>query len=81
MIVKTSPIIQKYKFFLLTSDSSLPEIALNPRNAVTIDAIPTINVNMKMEIAPVIILINPYFLVNLLIFLSPSSPNASVFCF
>jgi len=64
MIVKTSPIIQKYKFFRLSPDSLSSEIARNPKNAVTIDAIPATNVNIKIDIAPAIILINPYLLVN-----------------
>ena len=64
MIVKTSPIIQKYKFFRLSPDSLSSEIARNSKNAVTIDAIPATNVNIKIDIAPAIILINPYLLVN-----------------
>jgi len=76
MIVKVSPIIQKYKFFRLSSDSLSSEIVRNPKNAVTIDAIPARNVNIKIDTAPAMTLISPYFLVNLLIFLSPSNPNA-----
>lgn len=68
MIVKISPIMQKYKFLRLSSEVLSLGMARNPRKAVTMETIPAKKVNMNIEIAPATILINPYLLVN------PASP-------